>query len=266
MGTGHAQARSAHALSARAGAAALVDWWRLAGHDCYLGAPPRPWRRATPAAPAARHAATRSAPARPAAAPAAPPPRPAPAPPPLPGLDEVQSLAALEALVRASAPHAVFADGNPASGAMLMGEAPSARDLETRRPFTGPAGQLLDRMLAAIGRSRTSAYISLLVCRQPVPGTPHDESIAADLPIARAHIRLVRPRALLLLGAAATRALTGIDAPITRLRGTWLEVSLGDGTSVPALATTNPAYLLRAPQAKREAWADLLSFARRLAA
>ena len=148
---------------------------------------------------------------------------------------------------------------------MLMGESPSAEDLRTGRPFSGPAGQLLDRMLAAIGRSRASAYVALLVCRQDVAGPPTEEAVAQDLPIARAHVRLAAPRALLLLGATPARALLGADEPISRLRGRWFELALDDGSRVPALPTYNPAYLLRRPEAKREAWADLLAFAERLA-
>ncbi|MFN7175875.1 MAG: uracil-DNA glycosylase [Thermaurantiacus sp.] len=240
------------AAEAKAVAASLADWWRLSGHDVALAARPVPWLKLRGVRPrddqreTARHA-----------------PRASIAPEPA-TLPQLSSLAELEAHVRASAPGAVFADGDPASGAMLLGEAPSAEDLRTGRPFTGPAGQLLDRMLAAIGRNRGSTYIALLVCRQPFPGTPSDEAVAADLAIARAHVRLAAPKALLLLGARPTHALTGRKEPISKLRGTWLEAILDDGSRVPALPTFNPAYLLRAPEAKREAWADLLAFAKRL--
>lgn len=169
-------------------------------------------------------------------------------------------------MVRASAPGAVFADGNPAAGAVLVGEAPSAEDLVTGRPFSGPAGRFLDRMLAAIGRDRGSAYLLLIACRQEVPGPPTEEMLAADLPIARAHLRLAAPRAVLLLGATVARALAGRAEPISRLRGQWLGLELGDGRTVPALPTFSPAYPLRRPEAKREAWADLLAFSERLGA
>lgn len=233
-----------------AASAALADWWRLSGHDVPIARQPVAWLKFRQLERERRAAAASGS---------ATPPE---GEPPLPAF---ASLADLEAHVRASAPRAVFADGDPASGAMLIGEAPSAEDLRTGRPFTGPAGRLLDRMLAAIGRDRRSAYVTLLVCRQPFAGTPSDETVAADLPIARAHVRLAAPRALLLLGAKPTHALTGRTEPISRLRGTWLEVTLDDGSRVPALPTFNPAYLLRAPEAKREAWADLLAFSKRLA-
>jgi uracil-DNA glycosylase family 4 len=248
---GEGSAPRAPAAGAEA-AASLAEWWRLSGHDAPISARPAPWLRLRQLEKEARVAARKAAmPAAPAESHTLPP---------------ISSLAALEAHVRASAPRAIFADGNPASGAMLMGEAPSAEDLRTGRPFTGPAGRLLDRMLAAIGRDRGSAYIALLVCRQPFAGTPSEEAIAADLPIARAHVRLAAPRALLLLGAKPTLALTGRKEPISKLRGTWLDVLLDDGSHVPALATFHPAYLLRAPEAKREAWADLLAFSKRLSA
>jgi DNA polymerase len=210
---------------AAAAAAALADWWRLSGHDIAIPARAAPWRSGALSSPPAarpRPAAAARAPAVAARAPAAAA-SPAPA-----GTAAIDTLAALEALVRQSAPRAVFADGVAESGLMLMGEAPSAEDLETGRPFTGPAGRFLDQMLAAIGRDRKSAYFTILACRQPFPGPPHDDAVAADLPFARAHIRLVRPRAMLLLGAIPTRVLTGADQPISKVRGTWLQVRLDD--------------------------------------
>lgn len=156
-----------------------------------------------------------------------------------------------------------MADGNPAAGLVVVGEAPSAADLETGRPFSGPAGQLLDRMLAAIGRDRGSAYLTLLCPRLPHPGPPPDDAIAADLALTLEHLRLVAPRAVLVLGAIPARSLLGRSEPIAALRGTWCELDLGD-VRVPALPTFNPAYLLRRPDAKRAAWADLLALKARL--
>jgi DNA polymerase len=231
-----------------AGLAALLDWWRAAGVDVTVRDTPYAWLAPaglTEAAPPARMSSVSPVSARPAVDPFA----------------HVTSLADLAALVRAEVPNAPFADGDPASGLMIMGEAPSAEDLRTGRPFTGPAGQLLDRMLAAIALDRSSCYIALLAPRRRLPGPPSPDDIEADLPLARAHVRLAAPRLLLLLGASASQSLTGATAPITRLRGSWLEV---DG--VPALATFNPAYLLRRPEEKAHAWADLLAFKRRLSA
>lgn len=159
-------------------------------------------------------------------------------------------------MVRSGAP---FADGNPDSRLMILGEAPSAEDLRTGRPFTGPAGMLLDKMLAAIGLDRSSAYITLLCPEKPVPGTPTPDEIAAAMPLMRAHLRLAAPRLILLLGQNPMQALTGETTAISKVRGRWLAVQ-----ETPALATFNPAYLLRRPEEKAKAWADLLAFRKRV--
>jgi len=242
----------------QAGLASLLRWWKLAGVDTLVADIPSPWlqpagaaRTALPVVPALR--------TRPMAAPA--PIRQDPV------WDSVGTLEALLQKVKAENPRAPFADGNPASGLMLIGEAPSAEDLQTGRPFSGPAGQFLDRMLAAIGIDRTSSYIALLCPRKPTAGAPGPDEIAADLALTRAHIRLVAPRLILLLGAIPVHTLTGNQAPIGRVRGSWLEVDVGAGPErgpIPALATFNPAYLLRQRAEKAHAWADLLALKHRL--
>jgi DNA polymerase len=209
------------------------------------------------AAPRQPGAASRSAAAQPRPAPV----RPAPAA----GIPPLASLAALQAWLAESAPGAVLADGNPESGIIVIGEAPSAEDLRTRRPFTGPAGLLLDRMLAAIGLDRTACYITLLCPRRRVPGPPEPQDIERDLPLTRTHIRLVGARHILLLGGTPAQALTGSTTPISQLRGQPLDL-LADGHRARALATFNPAYLLRRPADKARAWADLLAFRRLIAA
>ncbi len=229
--------------------AALLDWWALAGADTPLLETPRPWL-GPESGPGAAGPGAASAPASPAF-------RAADA-----DTGEWASLPSLDALreaVLATTPGAPFADGNPASGLMLLGEAPSAEDLATGRPFSGPAGRFLDRMLASIGVDRGNCYIGLLCPRRRLAGTPSPEDIAADLPLALAHIRLAKPRHLLLLGAKPVQALSGNSTPISRIRGQWLAV---DG--IPALATFNPAYLLRRPEEKAHAWADLLALGQRL--
>jgi DNA polymerase len=232
--------------------AALLEWWKLAGVETPVNPSPQSWF--APAEQPRREAApVASARALRQSVPTAPQPDPYAA---------IASLAELRALVDARAP---FADGDPASGLMIMGEAPSPEDLRTGRPFTGPAGLFLDRLLASIGLDRSRCYISLLCPRRRVPGAPPPEAVSEELPLARAHIRLVAPRLLLLLGGTAAQALTGDQTPISRLRGRWLEVDVGAGP-VPALATFNPAYLLRRPEDKALAWADLLAFRRRMLA
>ncbi len=232
----------------------ILDWWRLSGVDTAVAEAPTPWFAPARLADAAAVAFAEPAPARPK-------PRAAGGADPF----EPASLADLLARIRAEAPGAPVADGNPQSGLMIIGEAPSAEDLRTGRPFTGPAGQLLDRMLAAIGLDRSSAYIALLCPRRRVPGPPPAEAIAAELPLARAHIRLVAPRCLLLLGKIPAQALVGTRSTIGEVRGQPLTVDAGAGP-IPALATFNPAYLLRTPEAKALAWADLLALKARLRA
>ena len=160
----------------------------------------------------------------------------------------------------ATATNLVFADGNPAAGLMLVGEGPGAEEDRAGKPFVGPSGQLLDRMLASIGLDRTQLVITNLIPWRP-PGNrnPTDNEVLVCLPFLLRHIALVRPRRLVLLGALATRALTGNATGITRLRGRWVEVTIpGLPQPVPALPMLHPAYLLRTAGAKRLAWLDLV--------
>ncbi len=257
VGTAPHAGRMGNSLDA-SGIAALIHWWKLAGVDTPTADEPTSWLAPEPVRPEPRAIASDVPDERPRPAPrAAIPVRPDPV------WDSTDSLEALVARVRADHPRAPFADGNPASGLMILGEAPSADDLKTGRPFSGPAGQFLDRMLAAIGIDRTSAYIALLCPRKPTPGAPSPDEIAADLALTRAHVRLAAPRHILLLGANPVQALTGNSAPISRIRGSWLSVESGAGP-IPALATFNPAYLLRRPEEKARAWADLLALKHRL--
>jgi DNA polymerase len=245
-----------------AGVATLLQWWKLAGVDTPTADVATSWLAPEPQVIAPEPEA---APARPA--PRAPLPRAALPVRPDPVWDSFDTLEALTAKIRADHPRAPFTDGNPASGLLILGEAPSADDLQTGRPFTGPAGQFLDGMLAAIGIDRTSACIALLCPRKPTPGAPSPDEIAADLALTRAHIRLMAPRHILLLGANPVQALTGNRTAITQIRGSWLEVDAGPvagGGPIPALATFNPAYLLRRPEEKARAWADLLALKHRL--
>ena len=158
-----------------------------------------------------------------------------------------------------------FADGNPAARLMVIGEAPGEEEDAQGKPFVGRAGQLLDRMLAAIGLSRASddparaAYITnVLTWRPPGNRRPEPAEIAASLPFLARHVELAAPEVILLMGNTPCQAALGREG-ILRLRGTWVEAF-----GRPALPMTHPAYLLRNPIAKREAWADLLSVADRL--
>lgn len=149
----------------------------------------------------------------------------------------------------------VFGEGARRPALMVVGEAPGADEDASGRPFVGRAGQLLTRMLAAIGLGRDDVYIAnVLKCRPPENRPPAPEEIAACRPFLREQIAHLEPRLLLLLGNHATRAVLGIDRGITSIRGRLMESPEGWKT----LPTYHPAYLLRNPDAKREAWADLL--------
>jgi DNA polymerase len=167
--------------------------------------------------------------------------------------------------LRQGARNFVFADGRPDARVMIVGEAPGREEDLEGRPFVGRAGQLLDRMLGAIDMARDAAtpeqavYITnVLPWRPPGNRTPEAGEIAMMLPFLERHIALADPEIVILMGNVPCQALLG-RVGITRLRGQWTEV-LGR----PALPMVHPAYLLRQPAAKREAWADLLSLKARL--
>ncbi len=164
--------------------------------------------------------------------------------------------------LKKTATNLVFADGNPASRVMLIGEAPGADEDRQGKPFVGVSGQLLDRMLGAIGLDRDNVYITnILFWRPPGNRTPTPAEVAACLPFVERHIALVEPTHLLLLGALASKTLVASNEGILKLRGRWFDLQpLGSAVPVPALATLHPAYLLRQPAQKRFAWRDLLSF------
>ncbi|KGJ03142.1 DNA polymerase [Paracoccus halophilus] len=167
--------------------------------------------------------------------------------------------------LRKGARNFCFADGNPAARVMIVGEAPGEEEDRQGRPFVGRAGQLLDLMFHAIGLSREAVdaekalYITnVLPWRPPGNRRPEPAEIAMMLPFLRRHVELAQPDLLVLMGNTPCMALLNRQG-ITRLRGEWTTVF-----GLPALPMTHPAYLLRMPQAKREAWADLLSLAARL--
>ncbi|MES2813445.1 MAG: uracil-DNA glycosylase [Pseudomonadota bacterium] len=167
--------------------------------------------------------------------------------------------------LKKGARNTVFADGNPKARVLILGEAPGAEEDREGRPFVGRAGQLLDQMFAAIGLSRTSpdarsaVYITnVLPWRPPGNRDPEPAEIAMMLPFVERHIALVDPQVIVVVGNTSLFALTG-GKGILRARGTWSQ-ALGK----PLLPMAHPAYLLRNPSAKREAWADLLSLQARL--
>ncbi len=170
--------------------------------------------------------------------------------------------------LKRTATNTVFIDGNPAAPVMIIGEAPGAEEDRLGRPFVGRSGQLLDRMLAAIGLDRTKVQITNVIYWRP-PGNrkPTTAEIAACLPFVLRHIALARPRVLVVSGGTAAGALLPLSEGITRLRGRWFELAVpGLDNPVPTLAMFHPAFLLRAPERKRETWRDLLALKARLSA
>ncbi|WP_149755415.1 uracil-DNA glycosylase [Roseivivax sediminis] len=208
----------------------------------------------------------------------------APAPAPAAGEDPVaeaeraaagaRDLGALRAAIdayphcdlRRGARSLVFCDGAPSARVMIVGEAPGREEDLAGKPFVGRAGRLLDRMLAAIGLARTDTgdagvYITnVLPWRPPQNRDPRADEVAMMLPFLRRHVALADPDLLVIMGNVSAGAVLG-KRGITRLRGRWTE-ALGR----PALPMLHPAYLLRNPAAKREAWADLLDLSARLTA
>lgn len=192
-------------------------------------------------------------------------------------LEELRAaIAGFEGLaIRKTATNMVFSDGNPASPIMIVGEAPGADEDRQGKPFVGVSGQLMDRMLAAIGLDRKAVdpakavYISnILNWRPPGNRTPSPAEIEISLPFIERHIALVKPQLLVFMGGVATKALLGTDEGITKLRGAWrgytpLSPEIGGG-ELPCLPTYHPSFLLRTPIRKKESWADMLLLADRL--
>jgi DNA polymerase len=166
--------------------------------------------------------------------------------------------------LRLTATNTVFADGNPRSGVMLIGEAPGREEDQQGLPFVGRSGQLLDRMLAAIGLDRSRVYIAnVLAWRPPGNRTPTPLEMEICKPFLLRHIELAAPHTMVLLGGAAAKALVDSPDGILRLRGRWRDFS-HEGVQARLLPTLHPAYLLRQPAAKKQAWQDLVMLRRRL--
>ena len=247
-------------------AASLADWWRLAGVS-FDEAPVAIAARLPAGAAGPAVSVARAAPGRPTAAEAAALARATAA-----AAGDLEALRAAVAAfdgcaLKATASQAVFSAGVPGAPVMLVGEAPGREEDEAGAPFVGRSGQLLDRMLATIGLSRaTNLYIANVIPWRP-PGnrTPSPEEIAVCLPFIRRQIALARPKVLVFCGGVAAQAMLGTADGIMKLRGRWTDWRSEDlPAPVPALAMLHPAYLLRRPQDKARAWADLLSLEAKL--
>lgn len=251
-------------------AARALRWLAEMGADEIIGELPVN-RLAAPAQPGAARR-SEAAPARPEAAAVAA------SRPLLPANGAVnaadcQSLAEIEAALsnfdgcplKKTATRLCYADGNPDARVMLVGEAPGRDEDIQGKPFVGRSGQLLDRMLAAIGLSRqsqereASVFITNAIFWRP-PGnrTPTEAETAMCLPFLLRTIELQKPDVIVCLGATPAHRLSGRSDGILKMRGKWTAATVG-GRNVPLLPTLHPAYLLRQPAQKRLAWRDLLS-------
>jgi uracil-DNA glycosylase len=277
--------------------AALLVWYREMGVDQAVGEtsidwlarggnPPghnfQPLPSSRPAPPAREPAA--SAPSQPPARRPAPPlaaPRQFPATAPdaavmtarsaareAATLDELAArLAAFDGCsLKATAKNLCFYRGAPKARVMLIGEAPGRDEDLEGKPFVGRAGQLLDKMLAAIGLSEGDLHITNIVYWRP-PGnrTPTPQEAQVCRPFLERQVELVAPEYVVLLGGAAAKHLLEVAEGIMRIRGKWRDVEIGK-SKTRAIATLHPAYLLRTPAAKRLAWRDLLAIRTALSA
>jgi len=232
--------------------------------ECLLAAPQDRRLAAAPAPAHAARAPVRAAPR--AAAPAGPPD--------LAACADLDALAAAlkrftGCALRETASTTVLGEGPVGARVMLIGDTPGAEEDRAGRPFIGPAGQLLEKMLGSIGLARAEVRLSYVVpWRPPGDRPPNEVEIAACLPFVRREAALVAPATMVLLGAVAARALLGESArraSISRLRGQWTSVEIpGREAPCPALPCFHPLYLLRVPAAKAPAWADLLGLRARL--
>lgn len=260
-----------------AGARALLQWYVEAGVDeCIEEAPldryaaPPPVQMRRPAAEGAAAApAAQSGGAAPAAAGGQ---RRAPISPDevnaremaAAATDLAQLRAALEAFdgcsLKGTAMNLVFGDGNPEADVMLIGEAPGAEEDRQGKPFVGASGQLLDRMMGSIGLTRETFYITnILPWRPPGNRQPSAAEVSACRPFVERHIQLVAPKLLVFVGGTSAKTLLDTNEGVMRLRGRWFDYRPGpDSAPVPATAIFHPAFLLRSPAQKRQAWKDLL--------
>ncbi|WP_423416031.1 uracil-DNA glycosylase [Hyphomicrobium sp. B1] len=281
---------------------ALLDWFQAMGVDAAVGETAHDWLARGDEAPGAGFSwPERDAPEREKAAPTARPAAPSQSARPgpaqsAPGLDPsrpraatplgaseaetgarriaraVTSLEGLEAALQAfdgcglksTATKLCFYRGAPQADIMFIGEAPGRDEDLAGKPFVGRAGQLLDKMLAAIGLSEGDVHITNIVYWRP-PGnrTPTPQEALSCRPFLERQIELVAPKMLVAVGGAAAKEVIGATEGIMRLRGKWREVKVGE-RKIPAIATLHPAYLLRTPAAKQLAWMDLLQIKSKL--
>jgi DNA polymerase len=261
----------------------LLDFYLALGVDEAMGDEPLDRRRAEPPPLAVRPPESRPVRSNPeplSAPRAAAPPLDLAALSPDRGLADARSLAAgctsiaaLEAAIRSfdgcalkqTAMSTVVYDGAIDAPLLVIGEAPGGEEDRLGKPFVGPAGQMLDKMLAAIGLDRSRVCITNMVFWRP-PGNrkPTDAELALCLPFVERFLFLMNPKVVLLAGGTPAQTLLGRTDGITKLRGRWFDWTDSRGATIPMLPSYHPSYLLRSPGQKRDAWWDFLILADRL--
>jgi uracil-DNA glycosylase len=248
-------------------ASELLQWEATVGCDA-IAPPPLGRDPEAPTEPAGAPPPEpiRHAPAAPAAAePAAPSPRPAPRAPAPETRKRLEVLAAEAAACTRCGLHtgrtrSVFARGHPETDLVFVGEGPGYHEDQQGQPFVGKAGELLDRMVAAMGFGRDDVYICNVVkCRPPENRTPLPDEAAACEPYLRGQLEAIRPRVIVALGKCAAQSLGCASPSGGRWRGVW-----GTYQGIPVMPTYHPAFLLRSPQFKRPVWEDLQQVMTRL--
>jgi uracil-DNA glycosylase family 4 len=236
-------------FSAAEAAASALAWWNDAGVDVVLDEAPRDWLTPQPKAGPAAASSPPGSDFQPATASVAETPLPDQLPLFRAWLTQSDDLP----YAAAAAPR-VCPSGDPAAGLMVIADMPTGQDCAAGTLISGEPGRLFDRMLAAIGRSRETIYLAALSCLRSPDGRFNADSAKQCATLARHHAGLVQPRALLVLGDAASKALLGL--PLAQARGRWHELATHAGP-VRALVTLPPSYLINHPKAKAHAWADL---------
>jgi DNA polymerase len=170
-------------------------------------------------------------------------------------LDEMQKIvsACRQCRLAETRKNVVFGEGNPQAELMFIGEGPGEDEDLQGRPFVGKAGQLLDKMIAAMQFKREDVYIANIVkCRPPANRVPMPDEVSCCIDYLKRQVELINPKAIVLLGATAVRFMLNTDQGIMRMRGKWTKFG-----NIPVMPTFHPAFLLRQESAKREAWSDL---------
>lgn len=167
-----------------------------------------------------------------------------------------EAMAKVDISIKHCATNMVFGMGNTKADVLLLGEAPGAEEDKQGLPFVGQSGQLLDKVLAAVGLDRTKVYITnILPWRPPGNRTPNTQEVALFRPYVLKHISLINPKVVVCLGGTSTKALLQTTEGIMKLHGRWTTTK---GISAKIMPTFHPAYLLRSPSQKREFWRDFL--------